>query len=225
MGASYYQFCPVAKAMELLDERWTLLIVRELIVGSQHFNDLRRGVPRISPTLLSKRLGQLVCAGIADRREDGDEVRYLLTQAGRELRPVVEALGVWGTRWVGEIGDQDLDPKLLLWDMHCNVDHDAVPPGRTVIEFRFPDVPASTRHWWLIITPEDADVCDADPGYPVAVTATGSLRHVTRIWLGDLTWSQALRSGVLTLEGPEPLRRAVPRWFTLSAFAPVSRPA
>jgi DNA-binding HxlR family transcriptional regulator len=225
MGSSYYQFCPVAKAMELLDERWTLLIVRELVTGSEHFNELRRGVPRMSPTLLSKRLGQLVRAGVVDRRDDGQDVRYVLTPAGRELQPVVEALGVWGIRWIGEIGDEDLDPKLLLWDMHRNVDHATVPAGRTVVQFRFPDAATGTRDWWLVITSREADVCDADPGYPVAVTVTGSLRRMTEVWRGDIGWQDALRSGGLSIEGPAALRRAVPRWFTLSDFAPVTRPA
>jgi DNA-binding HxlR family transcriptional regulator len=224
MGSSYRQFCPVAKAMELLDERWTLLIVRELVTGSQHFNELRRGVPRMSPSLLSKRLSQLVRAGIVDRHDDGSDVRYVLTPAGRELQPVVEALGIWGIRWIGEIGDEDLDPKLLLWDMHRSIDHHAVPDGRTVVQFRFPEAPARSRDWWLVITPDDADVCDADPGYPVAVTMTTSLRRMTEVWRGDLSWPDALRSGAITLHGPENLRRAVPRWFTLPVFAAVSRP-
>ena len=112
MGTSY-QFCPVAKAMELLDERWTLLVIRELVSGGQHFNDLRRGLPRMSPSLLSKRLQQLQRAGVIARRHSGNNVCYTLTQAGSELRPVVEALGSWGTRWIGELGDADLDPKLL----------------------------------------------------------------------------------------------------------------
>lgn len=210
--------------MELLDERWTLLIVRELVIGSQHFNELRQGVPRMSPTLLSKRLGQLVRAGVVDRQDDSGEVRYVLTAAGRELRPVVEALGIWGTRWIGQIGDEDLDPKLLLWDMHRNVDHDAVPAARAVVQFTFPDVPASSRHWWMVITPDDADVCDADPGYPVTVTVTGSLRRMIEVWRGDLSWAQALRSGEITIQGPEKFRRGVPGWFTLSPFAPVARP-
>src|SRR5207247_10403445 len=122
VGASYPQFCPVAKAMELLDERWTLLIVRELVAGSERFNELRRGVPRMSPTLLSKRLNQLVRAGVIERRGDGSEVRYVLTPAGRELQPVVEALGTWGIRWIGEIGDEELDPKLLVWDLRRIID-------------------------------------------------------------------------------------------------------
>lgn len=224
MGSSYHQFCPVAKAMELLDERWTLLIVRELVAGSQHFNELRRGVPRMSPTLLSRRLGHLVRAGIVERQQDSSEVRYILTPAGRELQPVVEALGIWGIRWIGVIGDEDLDPKLLLWDMHRNINHDAIPDGRTVVHFTFPDIPASTRDWWLVITPDDADVCDADPGHPITVTMTASLRHMTEVWRGDLKWAEAIRCGAITIQGPEALRRAAPRWFTLSAFAPVSRP-
>ena len=225
MGTSYYQFCPVSKAMELLDERWTLLVLRELLVGSEHFNDLRRGLPRMSPSLLSKRLGQLVRAGIVDKRNDEGEVRYLLTSAGRELRPIVEALGAWGTRWIGELGDEDLDPQLLLWDVHRNIDHAATPGGRTVVLFRFPDLPAKVRDWWLVITPGEADVCDTDPGYPVAVTLTATLRHMTQIWRGDLSWPESLRTGVLEVHGQEKLRRAAPGWFTLSPFASVPRPA
>jgi DNA-binding HxlR family transcriptional regulator len=223
MGASYRQFCPVAKAMELLDERWTLLVVRELIAGSEHFNDLRRGVPRMSPTLLSRRLQQLSRAGIVERVQDGPEVRYALTEAGLELRPVVEALGAWGVRWIGELGEADLDPKLLLWDMHRNVDHGAVPHGRTVVRFQFPDVPRAAREGWLVITDADADVCDVDPGHPVAVTVTSSLRALVAVWMGDLAWSRALRSGAVELDGPEVLRRGVPSWFTPSSFAAVPR--
>lgn len=224
MGSSYHQFCPVAKAMEMLDERWTMLIIRELVTGCEHFNELRRGVPRMSPTLLSKRLSQLIRAGIVERHDDGRDVRYLLTAAGRELRPVVEALGVWGTRWIGEIGEEDLDPKLLLWDMHRNIDHDATPAGRTVVEFTFTDLPARTRRWWLVITPGDADVCDNDPGYPVTVAVTAGLRPMCGIWRGDISWADAQRSGTVTIEGPQKLRSALPRWFTLSPFASVARP-
>jgi DNA-binding HxlR family transcriptional regulator len=225
MGASYYQFCPVAKAMELLDERWTLLIIRELVTGSQHFNELRRGLPRMSPSLLSKRLQQLQRAGIVDRRPDGSSVCYVLTPAGSELRPVVEALGSWGVRWIGELGDADLDPKLLLWDMHRNIDRASIPEGRTVVHFEFPDAPRKARRWWLVITKEGADVCDVDPGYDVAVAITASLRRMVEIWRGDLSWSDALRPGLLEVDGPEAMRRALPGWFKLSAFASVPRPS
>lgn len=224
MGSTYHQFCPVAKAMELLDERWTLLVVRELVSGSEHFNQLRRGLPRMSPTLLSRRLHQLVRAGVVDRVVDGSDVRYVLTPAGKELRPVVEALGAWGIRWIGELGDADCDPKLLLWDMHRNIDLTAVPTGRTVIRFRFPDAAPDVRDWWLVVTCDEADICDADPGYDVAVTVIADLRSMVRVWRGDLSWSVALRAGDVRVEGAEALRRAVPRWFTLSGFASVPRP-
>ncbi|MGP4021727.1 winged helix-turn-helix transcriptional regulator [Actinomadura sp. 3N407] len=224
MGASYYQFCPVAKAMELLDERWTLLIIRELLSGSERFNEVRRGVPRMSPTLLSKRLNQLIRAGVVDKRVDGNDARYVLTAAGEELRPVVEALAVWGVRWVGEIGDRDLDPKLLMWDVRRNIVCDAVPDGRTVVRFDFPDVPARDRHWWLVLTSGGADVCDTDPGYEVAVTVTTGLRDMVLIWRGDIRWEDALRSGVLEVGGPEALRRAVSGWLGMSQFASIPRP-
>ena len=206
--------------MELLDERWTLLVVRELVTGSQHFNELRRGLPRMSPTLLSKRLQQLTRAGVVRRMDDG---RYVLTPAGEELRPVVEALGGWGVRWIGELGDADLDPKLLLWDMHRNVDHSAVPAGQTVVRFHFPDAPPRTRDWWLVIGPDDVDVCDDDPEQPVAVTITADLRTMVQIWRGDLAWTDALGTGRVRVEGPEELRRAAPSWFALSPFAAVPR--
>jgi DNA-binding HxlR family transcriptional regulator len=210
--------------MELLDERWTVLVVRELVLGSRRFNDLRRGLPRISPTLLSKRLRQLVLAGIVTRSDDDGEATYGLTEAGRELRPIVEAIGVWGTRWIGELGDAELDPKLLLWDMHRNVLHDRLPAGRSVVEFTFTDVPGPNRHWWLVLSPDDADVCDDDPGYDVSVHISATLRRMTQIWRGDLTWAASIRAGDPALHGTRPLCRALPNWFALSPFAPVPRP-
>jgi hypothetical protein len=158
---------------------------------------------------------------VVERTEDG---RYVLTAAGQELRPVVEALGGWGVRWIGELGDADLDPQLLLWDMHRNVDHAAVPPTQTVVRFHFPDAAPRARDWWLVIRPDDVDVCDDDPGQPVAVTLTVDLRTMVRIWRGDLSWSAALGADRVRIEGPEQLRRAVPSWFALSPFAAVPRP-
>lgn len=225
MGASYHQFCPVAKAMELLDERWTMLVLRELMSGSQRFNEIRRGVPRMSPTLLSKRLNHLVTAGVVNRTAVGSEVQYTLTTAGKELAPIIEALGAWGVRWVGEIGDADLDPTLLLWDIRRNVNHDVLPPGRSVVRFAFPDVPVGLRDWWLVLTRDEADVCDEDPGHPVTVTVTSSLRLMTAVWRGDTSWAAALRSGQMRVEGPTAVRRSLPGWFRLSMFAAVPRPA
>ncbi|MET4050222.1 MULTISPECIES: helix-turn-helix domain-containing protein [unclassified Rhodococcus (in: high G+C Gram-positive bacteria)] len=224
MGSSYHQFCPVAKAMELFDERWTLLVVRELLLGSRRFNDVRRGLPRMSPTLLSKRLHQLAVAGIVEKQYSGNEARYALTPAGMELRSVVEALGMWGTRWVGTLGDGDLDPALLMWDMHRNVCSTSIPGEHAVIEFHFTDVAAFSRAWWLVIDPREVDVCDVDPGLEVSVWVSTRLRVLTEIWRGDVTWSYTLESGQLIIDGPAALRRGLPKWFTLPRSAAVPRP-
>ncbi len=224
MGASYRQFCPMAKAMELLDERWTLLLVRELLLGSERFTDLRRGLPRMSPTLLSRRLHQLADADVLVREEAGGEVRYRLTPAGEELRPVVESLAVWGTRWIPELADGELDPKLLLWDMHRNVDRERVPPGRTVVAFEFSDVTPQLSHWWIVITSDDVDVCDDDPGdEPDAVVRT-SLRSLTEVWRGDRSWAHAHRAGSLEVLGTRDVQGSMAQWFTLSPFARIPRP-
>jgi len=221
MGTSYHSFCPVAKAVELLDERWTMLVVNELRAGPLRFNELRRELPRMSPTLLSKRLQQLTIAGVAAHEGDA----YRLTEAGEELGPIIAALGAWGVRWIGEIGDQELDPKLLMWALHSHIEHHAVPAGRTVVEFRFSDVRRPNRPiWWLTMTPEEADVCDSDPGYPVSLTVDTTLRRMIHIYLGDATWATALRDSSMTLHGPSALRRALPTWIRLSSYASVVRP-
>jgi DNA-binding HxlR family transcriptional regulator len=207
--SAYGQFCPVSKAMELLDERWTMLVVRELVLGSRHFNELRRGVPRMSPALLSKRLRTLVRAGVVERRDDGPRVTYALTEAGRELQPIVEALGRWGVRWVPE----------------RNVDLPAVPEGRTVLRFSFSDVPAPARNWWMLITPDSVDLCDFDPGYPEYACVEGDLRTLSMVWRGDLGWAEALRSGRVEVNGQPRSRSNVPRWLGQSTFASVPRPA
>jgi DNA-binding HxlR family transcriptional regulator len=218
---TYGQFCPVAKALEVLDERWTLLVVRELLAGSTQFNELRRGVPRMSPTLLTKRLQRLVRAGLLQRHTDGPRVSYSLTAAGKELGPVVQAMGAWGVRWAPELGDEDLDPHLLMWDIHRNVDLAALPAGRTTVEFRFRDAPTDARRWWLVMTPDGTEVCDFDPGFPVSATVDAQLECLVRVWRGDLGWREAIASGRLEVTGRR--HRSVPRWLTLSDFAAVPR--
>ena len=158
-------------------------------------------------------------------RDSDRAVVYGLTAAGMELAPVVDKLGAWGMRWIGKVGEEDLDPKLLMWDLHRHVDPALVPPGRTVVSFRFNDVPAKIRDWWLVMTAEEVDVCDFDPGYDVAVSVTESLRRMVEIWRGDLGWPAAIRSGIIQLDGPERFRRAVPKWFPASQFAQVRRSA
>ncbi|MEX2557567.1 MAG: helix-turn-helix domain-containing protein [Actinomycetota bacterium] len=221
--SEYSQFCPIAKAMELLDERWTILIVRELLSGSSHFNEIRSGNPKMSSALLAKRLRTLVRYELVDRHEDGNRVAYSLTPAGLELRPIVEAIGIWGTRWAADLGDQDLDPQVLLWDVHYNIDHGILPPGRTVVQFVFPKVEPHVRNWWLVLTADEADVCDADPGHDVDVTVTADLRAFAAVWMGDRTWPNVLGEGAISIDGSETLRRAFPSWLKLSMFAGVPR--
>ncbi|GAB3273239.1 winged helix-turn-helix transcriptional regulator [Arthrobacter pigmenti] len=220
----YGQFCPVAKTMEVLDERWTILIIRELLAGSHYFNDLRRGVPKMSPALLSKRLRSLTRAGLVLRDDTGNRIRYELTPGGRELAPVVMAIGNWGVRWMTQLGEADLDPHLLMWDIHRNIDLAAVPDGRTVICFHFTDVEHRSNRWWIVIEGHEvADLCDADPGYEVLITANATLLTMVRIWRGDISWTSALRSGDLFLEGSVQARRALPQWLKFSMFAPAAR--
>lgn len=218
--AGYGQFCPVAKTMEVLDERWTILIIRELLAGSHHFNDLRRGVPKMSPALLSKRLRSLVRAGLVMRHQDGNRVRYELTPGGRELAPIVRSLGDWGTRWMTQLGEDDLDPHLLMWDMHRNIDFAAVPDARTVVAFEFTDVERRSRDWWLVINGQSgSEVCDFDPGFDVQVAVRSTLRTLVHLWRGDISWRIAQRDGGLTLAGSRQACRALPHWLKLSPFA------
>jgi DNA-binding HxlR family transcriptional regulator len=222
--SSYGQFCPVAKAMELLDERWTMLVVRELLLGSRHFNELRRGVPKMSPALLSKRLQTLTRAGVVERVEADGRTSYSLTECGRELNDVVHALGAWGVRWIGELGDKDLDPHLLMWDIRRSVPVDEWPRARTVLAFRLSGLPKPSS-WWLMVADGKADVCDFDPGYDVTATVSTSLRTLTQIWRGDVSWSRALLDGSTHIDGPAEVRRAVPKWLGQSSSAAVPRPA
>ncbi|MDO9495947.1 MAG: helix-turn-helix domain-containing protein [Nocardioides sp.] len=222
--STYGQFCPVAKAMEVLDERWTLLVVRELLSGSSHFNELRRGVPRMSPALLSKRLRSLERAGVVSRTEQAGRTSYSLTQSGQELRGIVEALGAWGVRWVGELGDNDLDPHLLLWDMKRTIPLDAWPRARTVLAIELADVAARTSRWWIVVDGDQVDVCDVDPGHEVTATLRTNLRALTRLWRGDLGWPQLLSGGDADVDGPSDVRQAVPRWLGQSTLAAVPRP-
>ena len=223
--STYGQFCPVAKAMELLDERWTLLVVRELLEGSAHFNDLRRGVPKMSPALLSKRLKLLARAGVVNRANIDGRTTYSLTQCGQELAAVVDALGAWGVRWIGELGEQDLDPHLLMWDIQRRVPIEHWPRARTTVAFHLAGVAPKASRWWLVVAEGRCDVCDFDPGYDVTATVAASLRRLTEIWRGDVSWSHALLDGSVAISGTANARRSVPIWLGQSKLAAVPRPA
>ncbi|MCK8613442.1 winged helix-turn-helix transcriptional regulator [Gordonia sp. C13] len=222
---SYGQFCPVAKAMELLDERWTILIIREMLLGSRHFNELRRGVPKMSPALLTKRLRSLERAGVVHRSEVGGRSVYTLTAMGQELMPVVDALSEWGIRWVGELGDADLDPHLLMWDMRRTIPIDRWPRRRTMVQFVFRDVIGKSRSWWLVVSAGDAQVCDFDPGYEVDATVETDLRTLTEIWRGDTDWRCALTESRVDIHAPADVVREIPSWIGQGLSAAIPRPA
>jgi DNA-binding HxlR family transcriptional regulator len=226
--SGYGQFCPVAKASEVLAERWTPLVVRELLCGSHRFNDLQRGVPLMSRSLLAKRLRDLELAGVIERRPSGDgrASEYHLTEAGEELRPIIMGLGAWGQRWAsGNVSRADLDPRLLMWDMQRNIETDALPPHRVVVRFRFTDVsPGLPRVTWLILDGDHADVCYKDPGFDVDLVVVGRLRALVAVWLGDTTMSAVIRARELQIDGTRRLADAFPTWLRRSIFAGVERP-
>jgi DNA-binding HxlR family transcriptional regulator len=223
--SGYGQFCPVAKAMELLDERWTVLVVRELLAGSTHFNDLRRGVPKMSPSLLSKRLQTLTRAGVVERSEVDGRTIYTLTECGRELVSVVDALGAWSVRWMSDLVERDLDPSVLMWDIRRTIRLAEWPRARTVVAFRLTGAPPKASSWWLMVADGAAEVCDFDPGYEVAATVSTSLRALSQIWRGDQSWQRALLDGSVSIDARREVQRSVPNWIGQSALAAVPRPA
>jgi DNA-binding HxlR family transcriptional regulator len=219
---SYGQFCPVAMAAEIVCTRWTALLLREFMAGSTRFNELRRGVPRMSPALLSKRLKELEQAGIIERRRGtkSEDADYHLTPAGRDLRDVVWSLGMWGQRWIeAQVSLKNLDPSLLMWDMRRNLDPTPLPPRRSTVHVQYPELPAPRRNWWLIIDNGQVDLCSVDPGYNVDLYAVTDLRTMTAIWMGITSVQGEIDAGRLLLTGDVGLQRSMQRWLGLSPFA------
>lgn len=221
---SYRQFCPVAMAAEVLCTRWTIIVLRELMAGSTRFNELRRGVPRMSPALLSQRLKELEAAGVISRTASAVEpgvVEYRLTRSGRDLAPVVDAVGIWGQRWVEAAPSlENLDPQLLMWDMRRNLDLKPLPKRRLVIQFLFAEQPTGLRKWWLIVDPETGvDLCPSDFGFDVDLYVSVDLRSMTAIWMGLDTVRAAVDEGRMLLTGPDEVASAMQSWLGLSPFA------
>lgn len=219
---SYGQFCPVAMAAETLCTRWTMVLVRELVAGSTRFGDLRRGVPRMSPSLLSQRLKELEAAGVLARTPAPGEpgvYDYRLTEAGRDLQSVIEAFGLWGQKWVETQATlKNLDPSLLMWDMRRNLDPTPLPKNRTVVQFSYPELPLAKRDWWLVVVPTaEVDLCSTDPGYDVDLWVTTDLRTMTAIWMGLTRVEDA--GDKIRLDGDPAIARTMQTWLGLSPFA------
>jgi DNA-binding HxlR family transcriptional regulator len=218
---TYGQFCPLAQATQLLCERWTLIVVRELIAGSTHFSELQKGVPLMSPTLLSTRLKQLVKAGVIERGEGKRERTYNLTAAGKELRPVIELLGSWGHRWVrSDLSNGELDAGLLMWDMRRSVDPEIFPEERVVVQFDYPDAPKGAKQWWLVSENREVDLCYSDHGYDIDILINCSLKVMTKIWICELSFNDAVKVGDITIKGEPKLINKLQTWLRSS---PLSR--
>ena len=220
----YGQYCPIARSVEILGDRWTLLVVRDLLAGKDHFNDLERGLPGIPRALLSDRLRRLQRAGLLERHVEskGHRTRYQLTQAGQELSSVINALTHWGARWAfGEPDTSELDPILLLWWMRDRVYLERLPRRRVVAEFVF----HGPRHYtyWLVLQPTDVSICLTHPGFEVDVQVTAELAVLYEVWLGRITFREALREQQVDVNASPSLARNFPRWFAWSPVADVVR--
>ncbi len=209
----YGQYCPIAHALEVLGERWSLLIVRDLLTGNHRFNDIARSEPGLSRTLLSKRLRQLEAAGIV--AHVGDE--YRLTDAGEDLRSIVFSLGEWGAKWAfGEPEPVELDAELLVWWMHTRIDTGLLDERRTVLQFRFSDDP---RPFWMVVEHGEPSVCHTDPGFEVDVVVRSDLRSMYEVWLGRMSIRNALRTDRIEFDGPDHLTRRMADVLQLSPVA------
>ena len=219
---SYGQFCPVAMAAEIVCSRWTALVLRELLCGTTRFNDLRRGVPLMSPSLLSKRLKELEEAGVIVTVPT-DQVgvfEYKLTQAGEDLRPVVMSLGLWGQRWVeSSLSLKNLDPSLLMWDMRRSLDPTPLPPRRCTISFVFPELASAKRSWWLVVDNGKVDLCSTNPGFEIDLYVRSSLRSLTAVWMGLSTVAKEIAADQIELIGEKTIAQSMQQWLGLSPFA------
>ncbi|MGB8858955.1 MAG: winged helix-turn-helix transcriptional regulator [Ilumatobacteraceae bacterium] len=218
-GPSYGQYCPISRALDVLGERWSLMILRDMILGATRFNEIARGLPGLSRTLLVKRLRQFERAHIVEH-VDGE---YHLTEAGRDLEPLVFSFGEWGARWIfGDPNPAELDAQLLAWWMHDRLDIDilsgVLASERQVLHLRFSDDP---RWFWIVVDHGMPSVCDSDPGFEVDVTLRSDLSTLYQVWLGRIPISEALRSGRLTIDGSRAMKEALPRVLKLSQAAPL----
>jgi DNA-binding HxlR family transcriptional regulator len=222
----YGQFCTVARGAEVFGELWTPLVVRELLCGSRRFNDIRRGVPRMSQTLLAKRLRKLEGIGVVERKRGAEGWEYHLTQAGEELRPIVLTMGHWGARWIGSrLKKAQLDAGFLMWDIRRFARLDEFPRGRrTVIHFRFNDARVGERLWWLVVENGAADLCRDDPGHELDVIVESTVRGLTEIWTGDSDPKTELAAGRVRVSGGGRGGASLWRWLGRSVFAPSRRP-
>lgn len=220
---SYRQFCPVAKAAEIFCERWNALIVRDLAGGPRRFSELKKGVPLMSPSLLSGRLKWLVEEGVVERRPvDGGRAAYALTEAGRDFVPLVEALGVWGQRWTRrELQEHEIDLGLLVWSIESSANPAAFGDRRCLVRLELTDQIESKRFWWFLNENGGCELCVDDPGGDVSLYLACTLPDAIRIVRGDTSTAEAIGSERLELLGEKWARAAFVDWLNLSPLAGV----
>ncbi|MET1413384.1 helix-turn-helix domain-containing protein [Roseibium sp. HPY-6] len=221
----YGQYCPLALAAEVLCERWTLLVISRVIDGCTRFNEIHRGVPKISATLLSQRLSSLEHAGLISRRalDNGRGFSYELTEAGRDLDPIIMNLAVWGQKWSRDMETEDLDPAFLAWSMHTRLNVDAMPEQRIVMEFAFSGTHKGFSRFWLVVEDGNVDMCLKYPGLEVDLTISSDIRRFVESWRGMRDLRSEIANGHLNVVGQEKYRRALPEWLMLSALAQFPR--
>lgn len=223
--SGYGQFCPVAMAAEILCPRWTLVMLSEMLAGSTRFNEIRRGVPRMSPALLSTRLKQLEEGGLIERveRKGVEGAEYLLTPAARELEPIITALGNWSQRWVAsELTLQNLDAQLLMWNVRRKLSPDPMPKRKTVVQIIFPELAQNKRNYWLIVAPgQSTDLCSIDPGFEVDLFVSADLRSMTSAFIGPSTLDAEIKADRIILTGDKDLSIQFRKWFVQSRYANV----
>ena len=217
----YSQFCPVAKGAEIFNERWTPLIIREMMCGSKRFNDFKRGNPMMSPSLLSQRLKFLEEAGVIERKIiKGESAEYFLTQSGNDLGEVVVRLGLWGLKWArSRLTREDYDPQLLMWDVRRRIDVSDFPERRVVISFMFEDMPSNRRAYWLVVDRGEVDLCVKYPGFDVDLTFVTTSKVMADIWMGYSTVKKEVRNKALILRGAGGLKNSLDDWFSYSLFS------
>lgn len=217
----YGQFCPVAKAAEIVCEKWNLLIIRELLAGATRFNQIHRAISRMSPTVLNTRLNSLAKFGLILRKRIPEQrgYEYHLTEAGRELGPIVEKTAEWGMSWArGRMTDDELDVELLMTDIQRRIRPDKLPGNPTTLHFRYTDLDRYGE-WWIKIRGDDVDLCLTNPGYDVDVHFSCDLRTMIEVWMGDTPMGQARDSGKLKIVGPSAYLRDIPSWLGLCSKA------
>lgn len=225
-GNEYGQYCPLSMATQILGTRWTILVIREVLLGHTSFNDISRGVPLMSRTLLSDRLKQLELVGLLTKQEHGrgKAVTYLPTSACEALGPILYDIAAWGQEWIAtEPSLEDVDTDVLMWDMRANVEARADFPERFVVRFRFPDAPENKTLHWLVFENNEVDICYIDPGYEVDVYIEATARDMVRIWMGWLELEKAKAEQRIQIDGPPQFTDDIKSWLKFSGLSAVDK--